>query len=205
MNAKDRRLKLYEHDCGLWREGLVFAGIDEAGRGPLAGSVVTACVVWEPGSPMIPYIDDSKKLSEDRREKVCEIIMRQAAFVGIGEASAQEIDDINILQATKLAMRRAAKGAPVELFYIDAVTDVGLFGEERPVIRGDAVCYAIAAASVVAKVTRDRQMRALEETYPAYGFARHKGYGTAAHMEAIRDNGLCPLHRRSFLKRFLAQ
>ena len=200
MSAADRRLNLYEHDCGLWRDGLCFAGIDEAGRGPLAGSVVAACVVWEPYSPMLPYIDDSKKLSESRREKVYELIVRRASFVGVGEASAQEIDNINILEATRLAMRRAAKGAPVKVFYIDAVTAVGLDGEERRVIHGDMVCYAIAAASVVAKVTRDRQMRAMEDRYPGYGFARHKGYGTLAHMEAIRKLGISPIHRRSFLK-----
>lgn len=203
MSAAERRLKLYEHDCRLWREGLNFAGIDEAGRGPLAGSVVAACVAWHPFSPIIPYIDDSKRLSEFRREKVYELIMLKAAFVGVGEASAREVDEINILEATRLAMRRAAQGAPVQLFYIDAVTRVGLVGEERPVIRGDAISYAIAAASVVAKVTRDAQMRALDDRYPGYGFARHKGYGTLVHREAIRKLGICPLHRHSFLKGIL--
>jgi len=203
MSAQERRLKLFAHDQGLWEEGLRFAGLDEAGRGPLAGSVVAACVVLDPRRPMMPYIDDSKKLSELRREQVYERIMQEAVFVGIGEASAQEIDRYNILEATRLAMCRAAKDAPVQLFYIDALREVGLMGEERPMIKGDALCYAIAAASIVAKVTRDRQMRALEENFPGYGFARHKGYGTAAHYEALRRLGPCPVHRRSFLKGFL--
>lgn len=200
MSAQGRRATLYQHDCGLWRQGLVFAGIDEAGRGPLAGPVVAACVVMKPEGERIPFIDDSKKLSETRREKLYDDILRETLFAGVGQASAREIDEINILQATRLAMRRAAQGAPVSLFYIDAVKNVGLAGEERALIHGDALSYAIAAASVIAKVTRDRLLRAMEEEYPGYGFARHKGYGTAAHMEAIRRLGMCPEHRRSFLK-----
>ena len=141
----------------------------------------------------------TQKLSETRREKLYDDILRKPclrAWAG----QRPEIDEINILQATRLAMRRAAQGAPVSLFYIDAVKNVGLAGEERALIHGDALSYAIAAASVIAKVTRDRLLRAMEEEYPGYGFARHKGYGTAAHMEAIRRLGMCPEHRRSFLK-----
>lgn len=200
MRSDERRQALYQHDMGLWQEGARFAGIDEAGRGPLAGPVVVACVVFSPSTQMLDYIDDSKKLSEKRREAACEEIFRWADFVGVGQVEADEIDRINILEATKLAMRRAAQGAPAGLFLIDAVRGVGLEGSERPIIHGDAVSYSIAAASIVAKVTRDRQMRALEDKYPGYGFARHKGYGTAAHMQAIRDLGMCPEHRRSFLK-----
>lgn len=202
MGSEVRRLGLYRHDQALWQRGRAFAGIDEAGRGPLAGPVVAACVVMAQEAPMIPFIDDSKRLSETRREKVYEEIMGQALFVGVGEASAREIDEINILEATRLAMRRAAQGAPVSLFYIDAVRGLGLQGEEQPIIGGDAVSYTIAAASIIAKVTRDRQLRALDALYPGFGFARHKGYGTAAHMQAIRDLGMCPEHRRSFLKGF---
>jgi ribonuclease HII len=204
MASHERRLALYRHDMDLWREGLRFAGMDEAGRGPLAGPVVAACVAFSPDARMLDYIDDSKKLSEKRRETVYEEIIRQADFVGLGQVEAEEIDRVNILQATRLAMRRAAQGAPVGLFLIDAVTGVGLEGNERPIVHGDAVSYSIAAASIIAKVTRDRQMRALEEQFPGYGFARHKGYGTAAHMAAIRELGLCPAHRRSFLKKLNA-
>ncbi len=203
-DSKTRREALYLHDQELWQQGLYFAGMDEAGRGPLAGPVVAACVVMMPGAPMIPFIDDSKRLSEKRREKVYEDILEQAVFVGLGQVEAEEIDRINILEATRKAMRQAAKGAPVPLFLIDAVVHLGLPGEERAIIHGDAVSYAIAAASIVAKVSRDRQMRAHDERCPGYGFASHKGYGTAAHMQAIRDLGPCPIHRRSFLKNLTA-
>ncbi len=202
MVSNERRQALYAYDQDLWHQGLRFAGIDEAGRGPLAGPVVAACVVFSPGTQMLDFIDDSKKLSEKRREAVCEEVFRWADFVGVGQVEAEEIDRINILEATKLAMRRAAQGAPAPLFLIDAVAGVGLSGRERPIIHGDAVSYSIAAASIVAKVTRDRQMRALGERFPGYGFARHKGYGTAAHMQAIRELGPCQEHRRSFLKSF---
>ena len=179
----------------------VVAGMDEVGRGPLAGNVVTACVVipWE---PVLPWIDDSKKLSESRREKVYREIMDIALYVGIGQATPQEIDEINILQATKKAMREAASQVPADTFLIDAVTGLGLKGREVPIIKGDATSYAIAAASIVAKVTRDRQLLALDEEYPAYGFARNKGYGTPEHIAALKKFGPCPAHRRSFIRNF---
>ena len=179
----------------------VVAGMDEVGRGPLAGSVVTACVVM-PKEPLLIWIDDSKKLSESRREKVFEEIMQCALYVGIGEASPEEIDRINILEATKKAMRQAAAQVPADIFLVDAVTGLGLEGLEVPIIKGDATSYAIAAASIVAKVTRDRQMIQLDEIYPEYGFARNKGYGTAEHIEALRKYGPCPVHRRSFIRNF---
>ena len=181
--------------------GLVVAGMDEAGRGPLVGNVVTACVVMPP-EPLILWVDDSKKLSESRREKVFEEIMATALYVGVGQATPREIDEINILQATKKAMRAAASQVPAELFLIDAVTDLGLEGREVPIIKGDATSYAIAAASIVAKVTRDRQMLELDKLYPEYGFARNKGYGTAEHIAALRRLGPCPEHRRSFIGHF---
>ena len=181
--------------------GLVVAGMDEAGRGPLVGNVVTACVVMPP-EPLILWVDDSKKLSESRREKVFEEIMATALYVGVGQATPREIDEINILQATKKAMRAAASQVPAELFLIDAVTDLGLEGREVPIIKGDATSYAIAAASIVAKVTRDRQMMELDKLYPEYGFARNKGYGTAEHIAALRRLGPCPEHRRSFIGHF---
>ena len=189
---------LMNHDCQF--SGLV-AGMDEVGRGPLAGNVVTACVVM-PREPLLPWIDDSKKLSESRREKVYEEIMRIALYVGIGQATPEEIDEINILEATKKAMRDAAARVPADVFLIDAVTGLGLAGQEVPIIKGDATSYAIAAASIVAKVTRDRQLIELDKQYPAYGFARNKGYGTAEHIAALKAVGPCPAHRRSFIRNF---
>lgn len=179
----------------------VIAGIDEVGRGPLAGNVVTACVVMPP-SPVLPWIDDSKKLSEVRREKVYQEIMDIACHVGIGQASPEVIDRINILEATKQAMREAAAQVPADVFLIDAVTGLGLNGQEVPIIKGDATSYAIAAASIVAKVTRDRQLLELDRLYPQYGFARNKGYGTPEHIAALREFGPCPAHRRSFIRKF---
>ena len=177
----------------------VVAGIDEVGRGPLAGNVVTACVVM-PSEPILPWMDDSKKLSEVRREKVYQEIMDIALYVGLGEVSPEEIDRINILEATKKAMRDAAAQVPADIFLIDAVTGLGLNGQEVPIIKGDATSYAIAAASIVAKVTRDRQMIELDKQYPGYGFARNKGYGTPEHVAALKEMGPCPAHRRSFIR-----
>ena len=179
----------------------VVAGIDEVGRGPLAGNVVTACVVM-PKEPLLPWVDDSKKLSEARREKVFQEIMDIALYVGIGQATPGEIDEINILEATKKAMREAAAQVPADVFLIDAVTGLGLNGREVPIIKGDATSYAIAAASIVAKVTRDRQLIELDKQYPEYGFARNKGYGTAEHIVALKTLGPCPAHRRSFIRNF---
>ncbi|MGN1369885.1 MAG: ribonuclease HII [Aristaeellaceae bacterium] len=189
---------LMDYDCQF--AGVV-AGMDEVGRGPLAGNVVTACVVM-PRELVLPWIDDSKKLSEARREKVYQEIMDIALYVGIGQATPEEIDEINILEATKKAMRDAAAQVPADIFLIDAVTGLGLHGQEVPIIKGDATSYAIAAASIVAKVTRDRQLIALDEQYPAYGFARNKGYGTPEHIAALKELGPCPVHRRSFIRNF---
>ena len=180
----------------------VIAGMDEVGRGPLAGKVVTACVVM-PEDPPILWIDDSKKLSETRREKVFAEIMDHALYVGIGEVTPEEIDRINILEATKKAMREAASRVPAEVFLIDAVTGLGLNGKEISVIKGDASSYSIAAASIIAKVTRDRQMIEMDRLYPEYGFARNKGYGTKEHIEALKRIGPCPIHRRSFIGHFI--
>ncbi len=203
MTKREERLRaLIRTDQPLWEAGIRFAGMDEAGRGPLAGNVVAACVVM-PREPLFPWVDDSKKLSPQRRDKVFDEIMGAALFVGVGQASPEEIDRYNILEATKMAMRRAAEGAPAGLFLIDALSGLGLPGEERGIIHGDAQCYSIAAASIVAKVTRDRQMPELDRLYPGYGFARHKGYGTAAHIAALRELGPCPAHRRSFIGHFV--
>ena len=199
---EERLAILTQTDAPLWEQGIVFAGMDEAGRGPLAGNVVAACVIM-PASPLLPWVDDSKKLSPQRRDQVYDEIMETALFVGVGQASPEEIDAINILQATKNAMRRAAENVPASLFLIDAVTNLGLHGEERAIIHGDAVCYSIAAASIIAKVTRDRQMEELDRLYPGYNFSQHKGYGTAQHIAALRELGPCPAHRRSFIGKFV--
>ncbi len=203
MTKAERCRQVYLHDARLWAAGQVFAGMDEAGRGPLAGCVVAACVVMKP-EPVIPYVYDSKQLSEKQRLAAYESIRRHAVFVGVGQVEAEEIDQINILQATKLAMRRAAEGAPAPLFLVDAVTYLGLPGEERAIISGDAASYSIAAASIIAKVFRDAQMRLLDAEYPEYGFARNKGYGTAEHVKALREHGPCSAHRLSFLHKILA-
>ena len=199
---EERLAALLQTDGPLWQEGVAFAGMDEAGRGPLAGNVVASCVVM-PSAPLLPWVDDSKKLSPMRREQVYQEIMDTALFVGVGQASPEEIDAINILEATKNSMRRAAMGAPASLFLIDAVHGLGLPGEERGMIHGDALSYSIAAASIIAKVTRDRQMLALDAEYPGYGFAQHKGYGTSQHIAALQALGPCPAHRRSFIGHFL--
>ena len=199
---EDRLSALIQTDLPLWEASIPFAGMDEAGRGPLAGSVVAACVVM-PREPLILWVDDSKKLSPLRRDKVYDEILQTALFVGVGQASPEEIDRYNILEATKMAMRRAAENAPARLFLIDALSGLGLPGEERGIIHGDALCYSIAAASIVAKVTRDRQLLELDKLYPGYGFAQHKGYGTAQHIAALKEMGPCPAHRKSFIGHFV--
>ena len=201
VNRKEKVRCLNEADAS-WRSFGVVAGMDEAGRGPLAGNVVAACVVMPP-EPLIDWVDDSKKLSETRREKVYEEIMKSALYIGIGQSSPEEIDRVNILQATKNAMRQAAEQIPADVFLIDAVTGLGLNGREVPIIKGDASSYAIAAASIVAKVTRDREMRQWDLRYPEYGFARNKGYGTAEHIAALKKWGPCPIHRATFITHFL--
>ena len=202
INREQRAAELMAFDLAYKAGGLVVAGMDEVGRGPLAGNVVTACVVM-PESPLLTWIDDSKKLSESRREKVYDEIMKCALYVGIGEVPPDEIDRINILEATKKAMRSAASSVPADVFLIDAVTGLGLKGREIPIIKGDAMSYSIAAASIVAKVTRDRQMIEMDRQYPEYGFAHNKGYGTKEHTEALKRIGPCPVHRRSFISHFL--
>lgn len=182
--------------------GVSLAGMDEAGRGALVGSVVVGCVIM-PKEPLLPWVDDSKKLSPERREEVFEQIKEIALYVGVGQSSAKEIDEINILQATKLAMRRAAKDAPATLCLVDAVAGLELPFPTQPLIHGDATSYSIAAASIVAKVSRDRMMKALDEAYPQYGFAKHMGYGTQAHIEALGQHGACPEHRLTFVGKFI--
>lgn len=198
----ERQLKMIEHDKAYWNACERVAGMDEAGRGPLAGNVVSACVIMPPDA-FVDWVDDSKKLSAVRREKVYEEIMKTALYVGVGRADPAEIDRINILQATMNAMRRAAKDAKANIYLIDAVKNLGLDAPEVPIIHGDAVSYSIAAASIVAKVTRDRELEELDKLYPEYGFAKHKGYGTPQHIAALREFGPCPAHRMTFIGKFL--
>lgn len=184
-------------------QGRIFAGIDEAGRGPLAGPVVAAAVVMPVDCPLL-YVDDSKKLSAAKREELFDRILDLAVSVGIGIASPGRIDEINILQATYEAMREAVSQldpAP-EALVNDAVIIPGLSVMQKAVIKGDAKCYSIAAASIIAKVTRDRMMVQYDSLYPEYGFAAHKGYGSAAHIAALKQHGPCPIHRHSFIGNF---
>ena len=197
-----RSRELMAFDYSYKKIGVILAGMDEAGRGPLAGNVVAACVVM-PDTPVIPWIDDSKKLSEKRRNAVFEQIMEHALYIGVGEASPEEIDQINILEATKRAMFSAASSVPADVFLIDAVKNLGLKGTEVPLIKGDALSYSIAAASIIAKVVRDRQMCEMDKLYPEYGFIRNKGYGTKEHVDALKRIGPCPIHRRSFIGHFV--
>lgn len=184
----------------------VICGVDEAGRGPLAGPVCAAAVIL-PEHLQIPGLNDSKKLSDKKRRELFPVIQQQAIAYGIGLASEAEIDEINILQATFLAMRRALEQLTVmpEIALIDGnrETDFGL--PVKTVVKGDSLSANIAAASVLAKVTRDNIMVELAQQYPEYGFEIHKGYGTKAHYEALRTYGPSPIHRRSFLKKFYGE
>lgn len=179
-------------------------GIDEAGRGPLAGPVVAGAVIL-PRECKIPYLNDSKKLSAARREQLYDEIMEKAVAVGVGMASPARIDEINILQATYEAMRQAVGKLPVrpDLLLNDAVTIPDLPIPQVPIIKGDAKSLSIAAASVIAKVTRDRLMEEYDRLMPEYGFASHKGYGSASHIRAIQKYGPSPIHRATFIRNFM--
>ena len=178
-------------------------GVDEAGRGPLAGPVYAAAVIL-PRGLVIEGLNDSKKLTEKRREALYDVIVEQAVAYGIGSADEKEIDEINILQATFLAMRRAIARLSVrpDLALIDGNRDSDFGVPAETVVGGDGRSANIAAASILAKVTRDRVMLEYAEQYPQYGFDVHKGYGTKRHYEALREYGPCPIHRQSFLRKF---
>lgn len=188
----------YENECYAAGYTAV-CGIDEAGRGPLAGNVVAAAVIL-PHGLFIEGLNDSKKLSEKKREALFEVIMREAV-TSVAWATPAEIDELNILNATMLAMNRAVKGLPVpaDFALIDGNTARGFEIPTRTIVGGDAKCPSVAAASILAKVTRDRQCFLLDSLYPEYGFARHKGYPTKEHMAKVVELGPCPAHRRSFL------
>ena len=190
----------------LGTEAFVVAGIDEAGRGPLAGPVAAGAVIL-PADHDILYLNDSKKLSAKKRDMLYDQIREEAVAWAVGLVEPARIDEINILQATYEAMRLAIcqlKVSPTVLIN-DAVTIPGVDIPQIPVIKGDAKCISIAAASILAKVTRDRIMEEMDALYPEYGFAGHKGYGTKAHIEAIREHGPCPIHRRSFITRIVRE
>ena len=195
------QLKLYEKkydDCGY------ICGIDEVGRGPLAGPVVAGAVIL-PKDCKILYINDSKKLSAKKREELYDVIMEQAVAVGIGMASPQRIDEINILQATYEAMREAIQKLSIkpDILLNDAVTIPQVDIRQVPIIKGDAKSISIGAASIVAKVTRDRLMEEYAKVLPEYDFASNKGYGSAAHIAALKQYGPSPIHRNSFIKNFV--
>lgn len=180
-------------------------GIDEAGRGPLAGPVVVASVIM-PKDSMIEGVNDSKKVSEKKREKLYDIIINEAISYSVAIIDEKEIDRINILNATKMGLTNSIKELKVkpDIILVDALTNIDTCGIPfESIIKGDAKSYSIAAASIIAKVTRDRIMRQWDEVYPQYGFAKHKGYGTSMHISAIKENGLCPLHRLSFVKNII--
>lgn len=203
----ERLTKIKEIENEIYNKGEVqtIAGIDEAGRGPLAGPVVVAAVIM-PKDSMIEGINDSKKISEKKRELLYEQIVNEAISYSVGIIDQKEIDRINILNATKQGLTQAVKGLEVkpDEILVDALTKIDTTGIPYiSIIKGDAKSYSIAAASIIAKVTRDRIMRQWDEIYPQYGFSKHKGYGTKIHIEAIKENGICPLHRLSFVKNFI--
>lgn len=194
LQKYEREYAGYEYICG----------IDEAGRGPLAGPVVAGAVIL-PKDCSILYINDSKKLSEKKREQLYDIILDQALAVGTGMAGPGRIDEINILQATYEAMRQAIQNLKIkpDILLNDAVTIPGVSIKQVPIIKGDAKSISIGAASIVAKVTRDRLMAEYDKIMPEYGFASNKGYGAASHIDALKKYGKSPIHRASFIKNFI--
>ena len=201
----ERLTKLKEIEKELYVKGFqTIAGIDEAGRGPLAGPVVVAGVIM-PQDSMIEGVNDSKKVSEKKREKLYDAILEEAISYSVAIIGQDVIDEINILNATKQGVTKVVEELEIkpDLILVDALTHIDTKGiPYNAIIKGDAKCYQIAAASILAKVTRDRIMRPWDEIYPQYGFMAHKGYGTAKHIAAIKEYGLCPIHRRSFTKNF---
>lgn len=195
--------ELWELENSIFDEGYeLLCGVDEAGRGPLAGPVCAAAVIL-PRGLILPGLNDSKKLTEKKREELYDIILDKALDHGIAFASVEEIESLNILRATYLAMNRAFEALALkpQLALVDGNRDPGLPAETRCIVKGDALCADIAAASVLAKVTRDRYMLQMAELYPQYAFEKHKGYGTKLHYECIRAHGPSPIHRLSFLRK----
>ena len=206
-NRQKESVDLWQIERSLFAQGVhPIAGIDEAGRGPLAGPVCAAAVILPEGL-VIEGLNDSKKLSDKKRRALYDIIINQAVACGIALVDEKTVDEINILQATFLAMRQAAEQLTVQpaLALVDGNRAPGLRVPVQTVVKGDSLSANIAAASILAKVTRDRLMERLDAEYPQYGFAVHKGYGTKAHYAALREYGPCPIHRMTFLKKFYGQ
>ncbi len=205
ISEADRLQKLTKYDSVYWNEpGVILGGMDEVGRGPLAGPVCVACVIM-PQEPLVEYVNDSKKLTQLRREKLYPTLLSTAIDYSIAWTGPEVIDEMNILEATKLTFKDAflrMKLKPTDVL-IDALSGLGISAREHPLIHGDALSYSIGAASVIAKVSRDRYMAEQDKLYPEYNFAKNKGYGTAEHIAAIKKYGPCPIHRRTFIKHFI--
>lgn len=197
-----KKMRAYEDQY----PGMIVCGIDEAGRGPLAGPVVAGAVILPPDCQIL-YLNDSKKLSEKKRELLFDEIREKAVSYGVGIVSSGRIDEINILQATYEAMRQAIEQLKVKprILLNDAVTIPMVDITQIPIVKGDAKSVSIAAASILAKVTRDRMMAEYDTIFPEYGFGKHKGYGTAAHIQALKEHGPCPIHRTTFIKNFVSR
>lgn len=203
-NAKERLQRMLDFETPFISTYCAVAGMDEVGRGPLAGPVVVACLVLPQDSAVLG-VNDSKKISEPKRETLSAALLAEAIGVSYGVVNSREIDEINILRATHVAAERAVAGlqCQVDFLLCDELRGFCLPFPGQMLVGGDALSYRIAAASIVAKVYRDGMMKDFHEKYPEYGFAQHKGYGTAAHVAAIKEHGPCPIHRRSFLSKIL--
>lgn len=204
----ERLTNLKKMEKELYEKGIeTICGIDEAGRGPLAGPVVVAAVIM-PKDSMIEGVNDSKKVSANKREIIYDKIIEEAISYSVGIISQNEIDEINILNATKKGLTTAIEGLEIkpDRILVDALNKIDTLGiPYDSIIKGDAKCYSIAAASIIAKVTRDRIMSEWDKVYPQYGFEKHKGYGTKMHIDAIKEYGLTPLHRLSFVKNIISK
>ena len=202
----ERLTNLKSMEKELYEKGFEYiCGIDEAGRGPLAGPVVVAGVIM-PKDSMIEGVNDSKKVSEKKREKLYDLILEEAISYSVAIIGQDVIDEINILNATKEGVTKVVEGLDIKpnLILVDALTHINTKGiPYDSIIKGDAKCYNISCASIIAKVTRDRIMREWDEIYPQYGFINHKGYGTAKHIQALKEYGPCPIHRKTFIKHFV--
>ncbi|MGE4282891.1 MAG: ribonuclease HII [Clostridia bacterium] len=201
----ERIKQLYRFEEQLYRQGLQYiAGVDEAGRGPLAGSVFAAAVILKPGT-IIKGINDSKKLSEAKREEIFKEIIEKAEYYNVASVTGEEIDEINIRNAAFKAMGKAVQGLDILPQFVlidgDDVKEMNI--QHQCIVKGDSLSISIAAASILAKVSRDRYIREYDKIYPQYGFASHKGYGTKEHIDSIKKFGLCPIHRRSFTSKFI--
>ncbi|MCH5278519.1 MAG: ribonuclease HII [Christensenellaceae bacterium] len=207
MPKIDERVRLEimtKYERPFWDRGILVAGMDEVGRGPLAGPVVAACVIL-PADCLIEGVNDSKKLSEKKRERLYDEITKKAIAWSSGWVWQDTIDEINILQATKKAFVQAYSSMkyPCDHVFIDAVKELDIPSKQYPIVHGDALCYSIAAASIIAKVERDRYMVSMAKKHPQYGFEKNKGYGTKQHISALGEFGPCEIHRSTFIKNFI--